>query len=166
MGTSIVRLLLAHGAHLEVKTGPPAPISAIEPPRDDPRDYIDKGNSLARSAPGRNETAKVLIQYLTQKRMHLESRLVTIKPFSETHECSHGSVLKILLYGGVHAELNSATGWTPLHEAAWGGHEAIIRILCSKGADVEAKTRFGWNPCKWRLTMVMKELCKPSSMVV
>jgi ankyrin repeat protein/protein-tyrosine-phosphatase len=85
------------------------------------------------------------MQYLTQKRMHLESRSVTVI-LPETHECFHGSVLKVLLYDGVDAELNSATGWTPLHEAAWGGHEAIIRILCSKGADVEAKTRFGWNP--------------------
>lgn len=141
---NIVRLLLAHGAHLDVKTGPAVPKSAVESPTNDPRNCIDKGDNPAQWASGRNETAKAITQHLIQKKMCLESRPVTLKPLGEPYEFWHGSVLKIILYGGYPAEINSATGWTPLHEAAWGGHAAIIRLL--KDADIEAQTRYGWTP--------------------
>ena len=141
---NIVRLLLAHGAHLDVKTGPAVPKSAVESPTNDQRNCIDKGDNPAQWASGRSETAKALTQHLIQKKMFLESRPMTLKPLGKPHEFYHGSVLNILLYGGYHAEINSATGWTPLHEAAWGGHAAIIRLL--KDADIEAQTRYGWTP--------------------
>ena len=141
---NIVRLLLAHGADLDVKTGPAVPKSAVQSPTNDPRNCIDKGDNPAQWVSGRNETAKALTQHLIQKRMCLESRPMTLKPLGKPHEFHHDSVLNVLLYGGYHAEINSVTGWTPLHEAAWGGHATIIRLL--KDADIEAQTRYGWTP--------------------
>ena len=129
---NIVKILLAHGAHLEPKTGPTIPSSFVEAPVNNPLTCIDYGDAPASGAFRRNITAKALTQYLIQKKVHLEGREVDLKPFGEAREFCHCSVLRLLLYGGYHAELNSATGWTPLHEAAWGGHEAIIWLLVSR----------------------------------
>jgi ankyrin repeat protein len=51
------------------------------------------------------------------------------------------------LAGGADVNAKNVDGWTPLHEAAFGGRKEIVELLISNGADVNAKhDGFGTTP--------------------
>ena len=50
------------------------------------------------------------------------------------------------LAGGADVNAKNVDGWTPLHEAAFGGRKEIVELLISNGADVNAKGESGRTP--------------------
>ena len=50
------------------------------------------------------------------------------------------------LAGGADVNAKNVDGWTPLHEAAFGGRKEIVELLISNGADVNAKSDDGETP--------------------
>jgi ankyrin repeat protein len=51
------------------------------------------------------------------------------------------------LAAGAHVNAKNASGWTPLHQAIWGGHNEIAELLIANGADVNTTTDGGrWTP--------------------
>lgn len=140
---SIVKLLIEHGANTKARTGPTMPYSKVEMPTEDPLKTIGSLIGNFTGLTKREETAAAITHHLLRKQMHLESAHFTIDPITRWPRYGHCSVLRVLLYGGDKAELKFATGWTPLHEAAWIGHVGVVRLL--RGIDVECKTRYGWT---------------------
>lgn len=138
---SIVGHLLGHGAQLELRSGPVAPYSQVQEPV---RPAVEACNPT-RSHTHRAEVSIALENYLLQKQMYLESKLFTIAPIEDSKLWGHGYVLATMMYVGIEAEIDSATGWTALHEASWSGRVGVINLLLDHGADVECKTRYGWT---------------------
>ena len=50
------------------------------------------------------------------------------------------------LAGGADVNAKNVDGWTPLHEAAFGGRKEIVELLISNGAHVNAKTKNDQTP--------------------
>ena len=50
------------------------------------------------------------------------------------------------LAAGADVNAKNVDGWTPLHEAAFGGRKEIVELLISNGADVNAKGESGRTP--------------------
>ena len=50
------------------------------------------------------------------------------------------------LAGGADVNAKSDSGWTPLHDAAFGSHKEITELLITAGADVNAKDEGGRTP--------------------
>ena len=142
---TIVKLLINYGAHLEARTGPIIPESAVQLPAEDPVKEFYEFDGFPADVETRQKISLSLTKYLIKKRMLLESQYFEIEPISDWTSFGYGSLLKVLLYAGDQVEINSATGWTPLHEASWSGHERVVRQLQLSGADGEAKTRYGWT---------------------
>ena len=42
------------------------------------------------------------------------------------------------LAAGALVNAKNESGWTPLHQAAWGGHTEVAELLIAKGAEVNA----------------------------
>ena len=141
----IVKLLIKHGAHLEARTGPIIPEMVVQLPPEDPLKQFYEFNGFAADVETRQKISLSLTKYLVKKHMFLESRYFGTKPMNDWTRFGYGSFLTPLLYSGDHLEINTATGWTPLHEASWSGHEGVVGQLQLSGADVEAKTRYGWT---------------------
>ena len=139
---TIVKLLIRYGAHLEARTGPISPESEVQLPAEDP---LKEFNGFPADVETRQKISCSLTRYSIKKHMFLESQYFETNPINDWAGFGYGSLLKVLLYAGDQVEINSTTGWTPLHEASWGGHERVVRQLQLSGADVEAKTRYGWT---------------------
>ena len=51
------------------------------------------------------------------------------------------------LAAGADVNAKNRSGWTPLHQAVWGGHKEIAELLIANGADVNTTTDGGrWTP--------------------
>ena len=142
---TIVKLLIRYGAHLEARTGPIIPESVVQLPAEDPLEQFREFNGFPADVETRQKITLSLTKYLVKKHMFLESHYFEPKPINDWARLGYGSFLRLLLYSGDQAEIGSATGWTPLHEASWSGHERVVKQLQLSGADVEAKTRYGWT---------------------
>ena len=144
---TIVKLLIKYGAHLEARTGPIIPESVVQPPTEDPVKGLYEFNGFPADVETRQKISYSLTKYCIKKHMFLESQYFETNPINDWtgYGYGYGSLLRALLYAGDQVEVNSATGWTPLHEASWSGHERVVRQLQLLGADVEAKTRYGWT---------------------
>lgn len=142
---TIVKLLIKHSAHLEARTGPIIPNSVVQLPAEDSVKEIYEFKGFPADVETRQKISFSLTKYLIKKHMFLESQYFETNPINDWTGFGHGSLLSVLLYAGDRVEINSATGWTPLHEASWSGHERVVRQLQLSGADVEAKTRYGWT---------------------
>lgn len=142
---AIVKLLIDHGAHLEARTGPIIPESVVQLPAEDPLEKFPALNGSTVDIETRRKIALSLTKYLVKKHMFLESRYFDTKPMNDWRLFGYGSFSGPLLYSGHQMEVNSATGWTPLHEASWSGYRRVIGQLQLSGADIEAKTRYGWT---------------------
>ena len=142
---TIVKLLINYGAHLEARTGPIIPESAVQLPAEDPVKEFYEFDGFPADVETRQKISLSLTKYLIKKHMFLESQYFELEPISDWTGFGYGSLLRVLLYAGDQVEINSTTGWTPLHEASWSGHEPVVRQLQLSGADVEAKTRYGWT---------------------
>ena len=142
---AMVKLLITYGAHVEARTGPIIPESAIQLPAEDPVKEFYEFNGLPADVETRQKISLSLTKYLMKKHMFLESQHFEANPINDWTGFGYGSLLGVLLYAGDEVERDSATGWTPLHEASSSGHERVVRQLQLSGADVEAKTRYGWT---------------------
>lgn len=140
----VVELLLRFGACLESKTGPITPHCSVDAPHDIPLQSFMSRNTTGRTM--REEIVIALTQHIFKKQMHLESIHFAISPTDQWPIYGNNNVLvKTLMYGGDKHEIRDATGWTPLHEASWGGHSIVTAVLLRNGADIECKTRYGWT---------------------
>ena len=142
---TIVKLLIKHGAYLEARSGPVIPESMVQLPAEDPLEQFHESNGFTVDIKTRQKISLSLSKYLVKKHMFLESTFFEIRPISDWTLFGYDSFLGPLLYSGEIWEVNSATGWTPLHEASWIGHRGVVRQLQLSGVDVEAKTRYGWT---------------------
>ena len=142
---TIVKLLIEHGAHLEARTGPIVPESVVQLPAEDPLGQFPGLNGFRLDIETRQKISLSLTKYLVKKHMFLESRYFDTKPMNDWTLFGYGSFSRPLLYSGDQMEINSATGWTPLHQASWSGHKGVVEQLQLSGADIEAKTRYGWT---------------------
>ena len=142
---TIVKLLIEHGAHLEARTGPVLPESVVQLPAEDPLEQFPALNGSTVDIETRQKMALSLAKYLVRKHMFLESRYFDTKPMNDWRLFGYGSLSGLLLCSGDRMETDSATGWTPIHEASWSGHKGVIKQLQLSGADIEAKTRYGWT---------------------
>lgn len=142
---TIVKLLIKYGAHLEARTGPIIPESVVQLPAEVPLEGFHYCNDFAADVETRREITLSLTEHLVKKHMFLESWYFETNPINDWTPIGYGSILRSLFYSGELAEINSTTGWTPLHEASWSGQQRVVRQLQLSGADVEAKTRYGWT---------------------
>ena len=142
---TIVKLLIKHGAYLEARTGPIIPESRVQLPAEDPLEQFHELNGFPVDIETRHEISLSLLKYIVKKHMFLESRYLETKPISDWTYLGYGVFLRHLFHSGNSLEIDSATGWTPLHEASWSGHKGVVGQLQLSGADVEVKTRYGWT---------------------
>lgn len=142
---TLVELLIRYGAHLEARTGPIIPESAVQLLTEDPLEEFHDSNGFTVDIETRQKISLSLLKYLMKKHMFLESRYFETKPMDDWTLFGYDAFLSPLLYSGDQMEINSATGWTPLHEASWSGHKVVVEQLQLSGAEVEAKTRYGWT---------------------
>ena len=142
---TILKLLIKHGAHLEARTGPVPPELVVQLPAENPLEQFHQLNGFTADVETRQKISLLLVNYLVKKHMFLESRYLETKLISDWTLFGYGSFLGHLLYSGDRMEVNSATGWTPLHEASWSGHKGVVEQLELSGVDVEARTRYGWT---------------------
>jgi ankyrin len=57
------------------------------------------------------------------------------------------TAVKQHLAAGVHVNAKNESGWTPLHQAVWGGHKETAELLIANGADVNIMTDGDrWTP--------------------
>lgn len=136
---SIVQLLLHNGARLDLRTGPVVPSSKIPDP-------LEPDFTVYNGRTQRADISIALEEYLLEKQRHLESIPFDLPPVKDRQHWCHGHVLTTLMYNRDRGEVESATGWTALHEASWGGRVGVIDILLKYGADIDCKTRYGWTP--------------------
>jgi uncharacterized protein len=59
---------------------------------------------------------------------------------------NHGAVVLALLKAGASVQTRNAIGWTPLHDAAYGGNISLIDLLLSHSADINATDDTGNTP--------------------
>ena len=62
---------------------------------------------------------------------------------SRTRNFNDGSVLRLLLENGADINVQSRSGWTPLHLASALGALEVVRLLLEHGVDVEVKRNDG-----------------------
>lgn len=132
---SIVELLIRNGAQLQLKTGPVAPYAEVQEPE---RPVLES----IRDPTQRAVISTALTKYLLNKQCYLESRCF---PTYDSPAPDHDYLPATWLYGGDWSEINTPTGWTALHDAAWNGHVGVIDLLLEHGADIECSTRYGWT---------------------
>ncbi len=68
---------------------------------------------------------------------------------SQLHRAARVGDLRALaaaLSHGASANEPTAAGWTPLHDASWGGHEGTVGALLAAGATVDTVTVDGLSP--------------------
>ena len=57
------------------------------------------------------------------------------------------NAVKQHLAAGALVNAKNESGWTPLHQAAWGGHTEVAELLIANGADVNTMTDgYRWTP--------------------
>jgi ankyrin repeat protein len=93
---------------------------------------------------GNLEVVRILIEY---DPAYINARDVTggtpLDWASRGHNFKDGSVLRLLLEHVAVINVQSQSGWTPLHTASLFGALEVVRLLLEHGADVEAKTNNG-----------------------
>ena len=57
----------------------------------------------------------------------------------------HVAVVKMLLAGGAHVNIQSGPGMTALMKASYGGHPKVVKMLLAQGADVNYQTEGGYT---------------------
>ena len=142
---TIVKLLIKHGAHLEARIGPIIPGLVIQLPAEDPLKQFPALNGSTVDIETREKIGHSLTKYFVKQHMSLESRSFDTKPMNDLRLFGYGSFSRPLLYSGDQMEINSVTGWTPLHEASRTVYKRVFGQPRLSGADIEAKTRYGWT---------------------
>merc|ERR1712025_310432 len=118
--TNIIKLLLAHGAEINSRTGSKLGISPL----------------MLAAMNGHTAAVKLLLDMGSDINAQIETNrntALTLACFQGRHE-----VVSLLLDRKANVEHRAKTGLTPLMEAASGGYTEVGRVLLDKGADVNA----------------------------
>merc|ERR1712061_612124 len=117
---NIIKLLLAHGAEINSRTGSKLGISPL----------------MLAAMSGHTAAVKLLLDMGSDINAQIETNrntALTLACFQGRHE-----VVSLLLDRKANVEHRAKTGLTPLMEAAFGGFVDVGRVLLDKGADVNA----------------------------
>ena len=117
---NIIKLLLAHGAEINSRTGSKLGISPL----------------MLAAMNGHTAAVKLLLDMGSDINAQIETNrntALTLACFQGRHE-----VVSLLLDRKATVEHRAKTGLTPLMEAASGGYVEVGRVLLDKGADVNA----------------------------
>merc|ERR1712141_804094 len=118
--TNIIKLLLAHGAEINSRTGSKLGISPL----------------MLAAMNGHTASVKLLLDMGSDINAQIETNrntALTLACFQGRHE-----VVSLLLDRKANVEHRAKTGLTPLMEAASGGYVDVGRVLLDKNADVNA----------------------------
>ncbi len=156
--SGIVRLLLEHGANVEIADiGHRTPLHIVASQGDEPmaRLFLEKGaNTEAADLSGETSLLKVvnlgneaMAQLLLDKGANIEAAdKYGETPLWKVVNQGNEAMIRLLLDRGANTEAAGLHGWTPLWKAVSQGKKATVQLLLDKGANIEAADRLGRTP--------------------
>ena len=147
-----MKMLLKYKSGVEAKNGPMRTADEFgegsESNVEMQERHVSIMNGTQSSNLGAAAKSQEIVRLLITKQARLERRPLCSGATSRFHPpiSDPVAILRILLNSGYSLELNSCTGWVPLHEAACDGHAIVIRLLLEAGAKSNVKTVYGWTP--------------------
>ncbi|KAI9695416.1 MAG: hypothetical protein M1836_006468 [Candelina mexicana] len=159
---AIVRLLLEHGADIEVTTigGKTPLLLAASIGRKDVVQVLlehradieardeDKCTPLIRAA--RDARKRDTLQVLLEGGADIEARDKSkYTPLIWAARCSSRDTVQVLLEGGADIEATDGDGKTPLIHAVGWGEDEVLQVLLAHGANVRTECNLGLNAIDW-----------------
>lgn len=158
--TAMVRLLLKHGAKVDLLTKGKDPITALIYPvqegfLDIVKMLVEHGADVNSAGPGKQPPVRVaarngrlkVLKYLIEKGANFEDKTANdgATPLEGAASKGHLDIVKFLVEKGANVNHQDNDKDTPIGEAAVNGHFEVVKYLLEHGADPTIKNKDGYD---------------------